>query len=784
MRLGRREQPRTRPCPECGAEAPRRSATWCGQCGAALRPTTQLAHGAVEEAPDAVADPAPRRDVGRVLAAVGIVAIMGTLLVTQAADDTSLIPAGYTARGDAARTGIVSHAEVPEPDGIAWTAQVAVPPQVVEGTQVLGSTHLTDGREVVVTFAPSEAGQRITVHGAMNGTLLWTTMLPLGSQPWDTDLDYGLVAHRTLDEVSLLDLTTRERRWTVPVRLSRASAVTPAGVVGAPVDATAPALVLLDAQDGSERWRWDSDQPGVVTDVHAVPGGVLVDLSRRDGDDHELVRLDLATGAVVWRLDLTGVVRRGVFPVAPLDVDGDDVLIAGADRTVVLDARDGTVRPGLVPDGFWPLGGTLRDGLAVLHGGEGEVVAVDEDGLRWRSPLGRSPLLDVAVGGDVVAVRGDADVALFSADDGGLLDRLLLPSTALGQLSLTDAGTVMIVHPDGTLEAYGHGGTRWRVETVTEHLPDMATDAGAVAITTPSGVEVRAVADGIRRWSHDAFDDELVTTGSLTAPVLRDGLVAFAPAVGQPAARGGLTGLVADTGIVDWARRDDALPVRGSSVPAGDELVVPVGTQLHGYERDTGRRATVLETEAARSDLAVSGDTVVAIDRPLDVGDVWGGRLSTRERLFRVVVRACAPPTIVGELLLVLNDVGEVFGRSLGDGEGVWGERVPGSVCRPFSVAGDTAVVLVDDRTLVGIDLVGGDTTWTAELGATASAAPVVAGETLLVPTLAGVLEAWQVGDDEPRWTVELDGIAGASVAVDGDTILVLRRDGVLLGLR
>ena len=128
--------------------------------------------------------------------------------------------------------------------------------------------------------------------------------------------------------------------------------------------------------------------------------------------------------------------------------------------------------------------------------------------------------------------------------------------------------------------------------------------------------------------------------------MLLGGKVALAPSEGQPPERGGLLALFADTGIVDWARDRDRLAPRGVTVVDRDLLVVPVGSQLHGYDRANGRRALVVETGIARDDLAAAEGWLVATDAPADGGDLWVGRRSTRDLSFRAPIRTCAPPVI------------------------------------------------------------------------------------------------------------------------------------------
>jgi outer membrane protein assembly factor BamB len=301
-------------------------------------------------------------------------------------------------------------------------------------------------------------------------------------------------------------------------------------------------------------------------------------------------------------------------------------------------------------------------------------------------------------------------------------------------------------------------------------------------------VEVHEVVTGERRWAHAAFEPQLVTAGSLTPPVLLDGRVFIAPALTQPPDRGGLLSLFADTGIVDWARDDDRVVPRGTPVVDRDVIVLPVGSQLLGFDRATGRRALVVETTIARSDVAADDGWLVAVDAPRDRGDLWVGRRATRDIVFRAPIRTCAPPVLHDDLVIVVDDLGDIVARRLEDGDQPWGERARGSACRPLAIAGAVLVAVVDDRELLAVTLADGETAWRLELPAPAAGAPVVAGDQVLVPTLAGEVVAYDVvgtaAPTAPAWRVAVDGVPAGAAAVDGDTVLVLTRAGELVALR
>lgn len=782
---------RSRPdvrCPQCEAPAPA-DARWCGTCGAALR-QQEPAPGTDDGSDGRAAAPTPDGRSSRIAAAGVLALVLVGLLVGQAGTDPPVVPAGFTSRGDGARTGVVSTTTVPAPGGVAWRAPVDLPPLLTPGTDVIGTTTTSDGRELIVVHDPMPDGQRITAHGD-DGAVVATTMLPLGSPPYVLDVHDGLLAHRDLTSVTLVDLGTGERLWRVETRLREQGALTATGVVGVPETATGIELTLLSRSDGTQAWRTRITDTGRVTRVEATTSRVVI--AGETGSGQPIVAaLDPATGAVVWLRDGGELPEPATFPLAPVVTDGDRVVIAGVDRVLVVDAREGTTTAVLSDDDG--VGGpavvtAIGPDVLVRSDGLTNIVGYDPDtgARRWASPAIGAPVLALDVADGVVAVRGDGATTLLDAATGATVARVG-PAGDTSRLVLTRDAGVARVTEGGQVEVVDGDGVRWRAPTIAAHLPDLATDDGAVAATTPDGVQVHDVVTGERRWAHAAFEPRLVTAGSLTPPALLAGRLFIAPAPTQPADRGGVLALFADTGIVDWARTDDRVVPRGTPVVDRDLVVLPVGSQLLGFDRATGRRALVVETTVARTDLAAADGWLVATDATRDRGDLWVGRRATRDLVFRAPIRTCAPPVIHGDTAIVVNHLDDIVARTLTDGEQPWGERAGGSACRPLSIAGDVLVALVHDRELLAVALDGGDTAWRLDLPAHAAGPPVVAGDQVLVPTLAGEVVAYTVrgttAPDGPAWRVAVDGTPAGAVAVDDETLLVVTREGELVALR
>lgn len=769
-------------CPQCAAPTPA-GARWCGACGASLR-TPATASDAVGGGQDATARDATGGRGARLAAAGVLVALLGGLLLVRTTAPEPVVQAGHTARGDGARTGIVSTTTVPAPDGVAWRSEVDLPALVTAGADVLGTTSV-DGRELLVVLDPAVAGHRVTSHDVATGEVVATTMLPLGNQPFDTSLADGLVAHRDLGTVTLVDVATGEHRWTVERRLREDTTATPFGVVGVDAEDARLAVVLLDLEDGSEAWRHVPTAGGRVTSILATDDVVVV-AGQQDGEPF-LLGLEPADGSQRWSLSGGAVLPPAEGPLPPPVTDGEHLLLVGGRRVVVVDPTDGAVTEVALPDGLFAATGDLDEGRAVISDGGRQLAGLELVGggarVGWRATLGQPPVIAVDVAGDVTALRTDGGTSLLDTATGDTTARVA-PGAGSSRLALTDTGAVARVTRDGHVELVGVGGVVWRAPTVAVHLPDLVTDAGAVAVATPQGVQVHDVVDGRRRFAHEAFIPGLVDAAGLTAPALLGGRVAIAPPAGQPPDRGGLLALFADSGIVDWARDGDRVVPRGTPVVDRDVLVLPVGSQLLGYDRRNGARTLVVETSIARADVAAADGWLVAVDGPRDRGDLWVGRRGSGDLVYRAPIRTCGPPVLHDGLVIVGTHVGDVIARDLETGEQPWGERTSGSSCRALSIAGDHLVVLVDDRELHAIGLDDGEAGWRVRLPAVAAGAPVVAGDQVLVPTLAGEVVAYEVGADEPAWRVDVGGVPAGSVAVDSDTVLVLTRAGELVALR
>lgn len=167
----------------------------------------------------------------------------------------------------------------------------------------------------------------------------------------------------------------------------------------------------------------------------------------------ELVAFKQAVSlAEAWKAETAEIATARVWPV----LMGEDIIAAGGSRVVRVAVPNGTVRWRSDIDFRVMAGAGAGDGLALLGGNKGEVVALDAatGQSRWQTRLSSEVVGAPLVSGEQVVVRtGDGRIQGLAAADG---NRLWLYSRILPALSLR--GAVGMTLADGTLYAGFPGG--------------------------------------------------------------------------------------------------------------------------------------------------------------------------------------------------------------------------------------------------------------------------------------------------------------------------------------
>jgi outer membrane protein assembly factor BamB len=336
-------------------------------------------------------------------------------------------------RGDASNAGALPGAEPPVGSpAVAWERDVGSVPS---------APALAPGGVVV-------PGDTVSVHDADDGEQGWsaTPAAPAYGQP--------VVAHETVylsHEVGVeaLALDSGERRW-VHRTAGQASTVAVAGDL-LYADVEDGPLLAVRAEDGSERWRLDREDP--LSRAPTVDGGVVYVGGR------ELVAVEAATGALRWEAP----VPDDAMELGTVAVSGGRVVGVGtvdAERAVVAayDADDGsrlwTNTVAKTPNAS--VGDPVTVGVAVVAalGGLRSLDAVTGE-QRWMNELDTTHGATPAVAGPVAILRADrGTLRAVDLADRSVLWSLPLDAT-LSTAPVVGHGRTYVGDESGTLYAVG-----------------------------------------------------------------------------------------------------------------------------------------------------------------------------------------------------------------------------------------------------------------------------------------------------------------------------------------
>jgi outer membrane protein assembly factor BamB len=246
------------------------------------------------------------------------------------------------------------------------------------------------------------------------------------------------------------------------------------------------AIIAVDAQTGSERWRFPVEH--AAGDTPAVAGGIVY-----AGDTGGIVyALDAETGKELWRQDL-----QSGWTSAPVVVD-DTVYVAVAPYRASLHVavQDGTV--------------VVGSGLAGQPGDGIELYALDRTSgdIQWES------------GGDRLRQPG---LFAFDADDGMLAWQFDMPSLESGP-AISGQHVYAGSSLDGNFYALdlASGAEAW-IAPIGEDLPSDSSPAisgGSLFITTAFGqVICLDSSSGAERWraevEHNSLNSSAIVIGSV-----------------------------------------------------------------------------------------------------------------------------------------------------------------------------------------------------------------------------------------------------------------------------
>lgn len=233
------------------------------------------------------------------------------------------------------------------------------------GAEYVGSVTLAgwasgmtwDGGELFVT-----AGLHAAAYDA-KGKTIWEVPVPTGTQPEPVAVTAGVMVVQTVEGFFGLDRSTGATRWSRPVPQPGDlgdDAGHPAAGADLVVFGVGGRVAAYDPDTGVQ--RWGTDTPGTVSAQPAIDGAthsVAVVWHSYDEVGGELIMLEASDGSVRWRAELA----YGVS--APLISDGLVIVGDGERRYRAFDIADGTPRWEVPTKGaFEPsMLGTARDGV-------------------------------------------------------------------------------------------------------------------------------------------------------------------------------------------------------------------------------------------------------------------------------------------------------------------------------------------------------------------------------------------------------------------------------------
>lgn len=803
-------------CPSCGTDASSAAARWCGSCGSPLQDDgardSAEAPAAVrlDESPAVATDEqnVPGRQRG--LAVVAVAAIIIVLLALQAGPSQGGDPTGFSARGDAARSGVVSPQELGVPATVAWRlplegdggwnrqrAALAVEHVVLSGPggvslhdrgsgdlvwhrpdlHVGGTVALFD--ETVVVFDLRESAFALTLPNraaaegrilgldAADGSLLWSTSTAYGA-PELTSHPAGLVVLDRTRTATLLDPLTGEVRWALDgldaleasirgvfvgadAEVVHLMVTRPAGIdpSGAPSELITEHLVGVEATSGTVRFEVAADRETIAAEPLAVIGDVIAGVDAR-----RLWFWDARDGHAL------GNIAHGL---------GNTVVaLVGARDTVVLVDDGGTLTGYGVPDG------TRR--WSETPGATDEPPMVAGDGLYV--PTG-SPAPARPNRMSVLNLRTGQLRGIFETPPGAVRS----PPDPNGDFVVTVNGQVQLHAADTTVRSV--------FATPVRAWPEPVTRDGAVAAVTAAEVVYVDASTGEPRWRlRTSSDPTDIAPDTVHAPAIaEEALVLSPPHSGRGDPDDGLIGLDPSQSVLLWDRTGDGPPPTGPLTLAGETVFLPVAGEIHGHDTVTGRRAFAARAHHPRGAIASHGEYLFAatapaalVDDPNVTPSLLAIRRLDRRQAWEEPFESCADPTVSGDLVLAVSpEAVSAFDVHRGGRE--WSVPLDAPGCLDLAVAHGIAVAATGRGELMGIEVDSGAVAWRASVPAGMAAAPTVAGGTVVTPLLDGTIAGIELETGELAWQFGLGATPASAVTVSDGRYLVITREGELVAL-
>lgn len=794
-------------CPSCGTDAPGGAARWCGSCGSPLHDGHEPAP-ARSDAPLAIRLDEPTPEVAeqetvpariRGIAILGVAALVFGFLALQADPSRGGDPLGFSARGDAARSGVVSLSELPEPTEVAWRVPF-------EGG---GGWHHQEAAltEDAVAISSQDG---VTLHDRATGAVRWHRPDLRVAAPVALFDDVVVVFDLPIPATGPVPQNQASRRGRI-VAVATSDGSTrwvqrtqfgdprltahPAGLV---VTDRTRTVSLLEPSSGDPRWTIDAINhlQASVRDVLVGPDGDVVHLllTRPAGISPTEAPPELVSEHLAGVDATNGVLRfevaadRETFASQPLAILGDVIAGVDARRLMIWDSRTGERRGSILHGLANPIHGVVgRGDVAVVVDTAGTLTGFDAATVtrRWTQRVDGAGIHGLTVAGDNLIVPGSGRTSVLNRSTGQLRGTFVQPPGT--SLSDPDDSGVFVVAGNGYVTLHA-GDTSVVAEwpTPTDPLPSPVVRNGQVAIATAVEVGLFEADSGESIWRLRTSNDEFsIDPSTVHAVALAEDTVVFSPPYDvRRTPQEGLAGIDRVQSVFLWDRTNDAPPPTGPLTLVGDAVFVPVGDEVHGHDTLTGRRSFAARAGHPRGAVAAHQEYVVAASDPfvpLEISSsVIAIRRLDRSTAWEVPVDTCAAVTVTADRVLAV-EADAVTALEIHRGGEEWAAPLEQPGCLDLAVA-DGVVVAVEGRTgLVGIDAESGTVRWRLPLDAGVAAAPTIAGDTVLVPLLDGRVAGVALADGVPRWSFDVGAVPGSSVVTADDRYVVLTREGELL---
>ncbi|MDE2788465.1 MAG: PQQ-binding-like beta-propeller repeat protein [Chloroflexota bacterium] len=132
---------------------------------------------------------------------------------------------------------------------------------------------------------------------------------------------------------------------------------------------------------------------------------------------------------------------------------------------------------------------------------------------------------------------------------------------------------------------------------------------------------------------------------------------------------------------------------------------------------------------------------------------------------------ALGAPAIVGDLIFVSTDGGEIVALEANSGDTRWKRHIGSPSDSAPAVAGDLVYIGTRDHRMIALDRHTGELRWENNLGNIVLGSPIVSNGTLYIGSTNGMLEALDAGTGEPRWSADANGWVVAHPATDGTVV-------------